>query len=137
MKDLSEFLNEREIYILENYPQKTLKVLGDELGISNVRVKKIKDGAKRKIREQKRIEQEQDVAPVLLSRTLQRRDVWVLLRALEKYNQCLYEEWHVDADPERVKMEPDYMATQALIEELREALTTVPPDEQAKDHGLE
>ena len=75
MKDLSEFLNEREIYILENYPQKTLKALGEELGLSSVRVKKIKDGAKRKIREQKRIEQEQDVAPVLLSRTLQRRDV--------------------------------------------------------------
>ena len=61
----------------------------------------------------------------------------MLLRALEKYNQCLYEEWHVDAAPERVKMEPDYMATQALIDELREALKTVPPGEQAKDHGSE
>jgi len=43
MKELSEFLDEREIYILENYPGKTFKVLGDELGVSNVRVKKIRD----------------------------------------------------------------------------------------------
>lgn len=135
MKDLSAFLNEREIYILENYPQKTLKVLGEELGITNVRVKRIRDYAKRKIREQKRIEQEQEVEPVSLSRTLQRRDVWVLLRALEKYNECIYKEWHVDADPERVKMEPDYMATQALIEELREALKQSLPREQEKEHA--
>ena len=122
MKELSEFLDEREIYILENYPQKNLKVLGEELGISNVRVKQIRDGAKRKIRKQKRIEQEEEIAPVLLSRTLQRRDAWVLLRALENYHECLYKEWHVDADPERVKMEPDYLATQMLMEELRDAL---------------
>lgn len=51
MKDYAEFLNEREIYILENYPGKNLKVLGEELGISNVRVRKIKECAKRKIRE--------------------------------------------------------------------------------------
>lgn len=129
MKDLSAFLNEREIYILENYPQKTLKELGKELGITNVRVMRIRDYAKRKIREQKRIEQQQEVAPVSFSRTLQRRDVWVLLRALEKYNECIYKEWHVDVDPERVKMEPDYMATKALIEELREVLKNESPDE--------
>ena len=122
MKDMSEFLNAREIYILENYPQKTLKALGEELGVTNVRVKRIKDYAKRKIREQKRIEQEQETAPVLLPRTLQRRDVWVLLRALEAYNESIYKEWYVDVDPERVYMEPDYLATRVLIEELREAL---------------
>lgn len=133
MKDLSAFLSEREIYILENYPQKNLKKLGEELGITNVRVKRIRDYAKRKIREQKRMEQEQDVAPVLLSRTLQRRDAWVLLRALEHYNECIYKEWHVDADPERVKMEPDYLATQALIEVFREALRQQAPEEQAKE----
>ena len=133
MKDLSEFLNEREIYILETYPQKTFKTLGEELGISNVRVKKIRDLAKRKIREQKRIEQEQDVAPVLLSRTLQRRDVWVILRALENYNECLYNEWYVDVDPDRVKMEPDYQATQALMEVFREAVRQRVPDAQEDD----
>ena len=122
MKDLSEFLNEREIYILKNYPQKTLKALGEELGISNVRVGRIRNYAKRKIREQKRIEQEQETAPVLLPRTLQRRDVWVLLRALEAYHESIYKEWYVDVDPDRVYMEPDYLATRVLIEELREAL---------------
>ena len=130
MKDLSEFLNEREIYILENYPQKTLKVLGEELGISNVRVKQIRDYAKRKIREQKRIEQEQETEPVLLSHTLQRREAWVLLRALENYNACICKEWYVDADPERVNMEPDYRATQALIETFREALMQDQPAEK-------
>lgn len=122
MKELSEFLNEREIYILENYPGKTFKVLGEELGISNVRVKKIRDNAERKIRTQKRVEQEEDVAPVSFPRTLQRRDAWVLLRALEKYNVCLQKEWRVDRNPELVKLEPDYLATQALIEVFREAL---------------
>lgn len=133
MKELSAFLSEREIYILEHYPQKTFKALGEELGISNVRVKKIRDCAKRKIRQQKRIEQEQEVMPVLLSHTLQRRDAWVLLRALEHYNGCLYEEWHSDADPERVKMEPDYQATKTLIEVFREALRQETYDAQAED----
>ena len=133
MKALTAFLTERELYILENYPQKTLKALGKELGITSVRVLRIRDGAKRKIREQKRMEQEQDVAPVLLSRALQRRDAWVLLRALEHYNACLYNEWHVDADPKRVEMEPDYMATQALIEVFRESLRQDMPDEPAGD----
>ena len=130
MKNLSEFLSEREIYIMENYPKKTLKALGEELGITNVRVMRIRDYAKRKIREQKRIEQKQDVAPVVLPHTLRRREVWVLLRALEHYNQCIYKEWHVDADPERVKMEPDYVATQALIEMFREVLTQYQPSEK-------
>ena len=133
MKDLSAFLSEREIYILESYPQKNLKALGDELGISHVRIKQIRDSAKRKIRIQKRIEQEQDVAPVLLPHALQRRDAWVLLRALEQYNRSLYEEWHSDADPERLKMEPDYLATKALIEVFREALRQQAPDEQLED----
>ena len=133
MKDLSAFLNEREIYILENYPQKNFKALGEELGISNVRVKKIRDLAKRKIREQKRIEQEEDVAPVLLSRTLQRRDAWVILRALENYNECLYNEWYVDVNPDRVKMEPDYQATQALMYVFREAVRQQVPDAQEDD----
>lgn len=134
MKDLSAFLNEREIYILENYPQKTLKVLGEELGITNVRVKQIRDYAKRKIREQKRIEQEQDIAPVFLPRTLERRDAWVVLRALENYSECIYKEWYVDVDPKRVKMEPDYMATQALIEVFQEALRHEAPDAQTGDY---
>lgn len=133
MKELSAFLSEREIYILENYPKKTFKALGEELGISNVRAKKIRDCAKRKIRQQKRIEQEQEIEPVLLSRTLQRRDAWVLLRALEHYNESVYNEWHVDQDPERVKMEPDYIATKALIEVLRGSLRHETPEEQAGD----
>ena len=130
MRDLSEFLNEREIYILENYPKKNLKVLGEELGISNVRVQKIKECAKRKIREQKRVEQEEDVAPFSFPRTLQRRDAWVLLRALEKYNACLQKEWRVDRNPETVKREPDYRATLALIDEFREALQQNQPSEK-------
>lgn len=130
MKELSEFLNEREIYILENYPQKKLKVLGEELGITSVRVQQIKETAKRKIREQKRIEQRQDVASVVFSPALQRRDAWVLLRALEHYNACIYEEWHADADPRRVRTDPDYMATEALIERFREALTQDQPTEK-------
>ena len=130
MKDYTEFLNPREIYILENYPEKNLKVLGEELGISNVRVQKIKECAKRKIREQKRVEQEEDVAPFSFPRTLQRRDAWVLLRALEQYNACLQKEWRVDRNPETVKLEPDYLATLTLIEEFREALRQNRPSEK-------
>ena len=76
------------------------------------------------------MEQEEDVTSFSFPRTMQRRDAWVLLRALEQYNACLQKEWHVDRNPETVKLEPDYVATLTLIEEFREALRQNRPSEK-------
>lgn len=53
MKDLHEFLSEREIYIVENHPAMTYSRLAVELGITANRVAQIKTAAMRKIREEK------------------------------------------------------------------------------------
>ena len=54
MRELREFLTEREIYVLKNYPAMTYKAIGVELGISPERVRQLKVHAERMIREEKR-----------------------------------------------------------------------------------
>ena len=50
---------------------------------------------------------------------------------IENYNECLYKEWYADVDPEWVKLEPDYPATQTLTDVFREAVRQQALDAQA------
>lgn len=47
-----EFLTDREIFVLENWPAKTYKAIGQDLGVSPERVRQIRVKAERKIREE-------------------------------------------------------------------------------------
>ena len=126
MRDLSEFLDEREIYVLKNCPQKTYKAIGEELGVSGGRIRQIKDYALRKIRKEKGREQRTEICPVTLQRPVLRKELWVILRALEMYNQKLYAQFANEYVPRAVETDPDYLASQALIEEIRELLKRDP-----------
>ena len=44
----------QEMYVLENYPAKTYKVIAQELGVSPERVRQISVKAERKLREKER-----------------------------------------------------------------------------------
>jgi len=54
MKDLHEFLSERELFVIENHPEMSYAKIGERFGITGNRVAQIKTMALRKIREEKR-----------------------------------------------------------------------------------
>lgn len=54
MRELTEFLTDREIFVLENWPARTYKAIGQDLGVSPERVRQIRVKAERKIREENR-----------------------------------------------------------------------------------
>ena len=57
MKDLQEFLSERELFVIENHPAMSYGKIGEQLGITGNRVAQIKTMALRKIREEKHREE--------------------------------------------------------------------------------
>ena len=52
MKKRTEFLTDREIFVLEHYPAMTYRAIGQELGISQERVRQLRVHAERRIREE-------------------------------------------------------------------------------------
>ena len=86
MRDLHDFLSEREIYILENHPDKPYAKLASELDITANRVGQIKRYAERKIREEKSAEARRDWGNQPLQLTLKRSDWLVIRRALNCYS---------------------------------------------------
>ena len=89
MRDLKDFLSEREIYIIENHPRLSYAKLGAELDITGNRVAQIKHKAERKIREEKKAEAKREWAkqPVLIP--LKRSEWLVVRRALRSYSNKL------------------------------------------------
>ena len=89
MREYREFLSERELYVLENHPRLTYKMIGEELGISQERVRQLKVHAERMIREERRREQVQVNGRLPVQLTLQRRDVYLIIEALREYHTTL------------------------------------------------
>ena len=83
MSYMRDYLTEREIYILRSHPSKSYAKLGEELGITGARVKQIKTHAERVILLQKHREQAAARGEMPVELTLRRKDLYVLLRALE------------------------------------------------------
>lgn len=84
MRDYSEFLSDREIFVLQNHPVMSYKAIGEKLGVSPERVRQIKVGTYHKIRREKALDDAHARAavPVLLS--LRRKDINLILLALEE-----------------------------------------------------
>ena len=89
MREYREYLSERELYVLENHPRLTYKMIGEELGISQERVRQLKVHAERMIREERRREQVQANGRLPVQLTLQRRDVYLIIEALREYHTTL------------------------------------------------
>ena len=92
----------------------TYKAIAAEMGVTTERIRQIRVSAERKIREEKRRDQARERAAQLVTITIQRRELWLLLRALETYQidillknrKCLEED-------------PDYSLTETLITKFR------------------
>lgn len=103
MREYSEFLTEREIFILEHHPAMTYKAIGQELGISSERVRQLKYHAERMIREEKRREQAAARGQLPIMVILRRKDLWIVIRALKNYSHHLV----IKSADLRRKQEPD------------------------------
>ena len=114
MKDLTDILSPRQIYILQNHGAKTYATLAAELGISSERVRQIKVEAERAIRAEKQREQQEEQNKITLLLPMTRWDTFLLLRALDQYYIDL-----LRVNRRRKIPDPDLNRCVALIEEIR------------------
>lgn len=114
MRELHEILTERELYILEHYPAMTYKAIAAELDVSTERVRQLRMHAERMIREEKRRDLARERARQRVTITIQRREVWLLIRALEIYCVDI-----LRRNKKCIEEDPDYAVAKALIAKLR------------------
>lgn len=122
MKDLHEFLSEREIYIVENHPAMTYSRLAVELGITANRVAQIKTAAMRKIREEKNREAARERRHLKVDYSLTRSECHLIIRALRNYALYLTPSNIRTRTNPKYEPDPDVARCEALITLLRAAL---------------
>lgn len=115
---MTDYLSDRERYIVDNHPQKTYAALGAQFGICPERVRQIKHAALRKIKEEKRRERVLERGQELVTLTLPRHDVWLILRSLHAYQFKIHH-----ADMRRKDQEPD--PDEAPVKNLMELLNNL------------
>ena len=122
MKDLQEFLSERELFVIENHPAMSYAKIGEQLGITGNRVAQIKTMALRKIREEKRREEAWKRGQQKVDFALTRSQCYLVIRALGEYAVYLTPSNIRTRTNPNYEPDPDIARCEALIESLREAL---------------
>lgn len=105
MRNIEEFLDERELYIYRNHPAKSFKMLGEEFGVSGTRISQIKERAIRKIRYEKRRAIAHPWYEEEIKLQLRRKELFLLRQAISDYRlACSNTRWEhqkgIDTDPE-------------------------------------
>lgn len=125
MRERSEFLTDREIFVLDHHPAMSYKTIGEELGISQERVRQLKVYAERKIRDEKRREQAAARGQLPVTLTLRRKDLWVIIRGLQAHQANLLRPMADQRrNKENMEEDPDYQLAEKLVQNLREILKT-------------
>ena len=122
MKDLQEFLSERELFVIENHPAMSYAKIGEQLGITGNRVAQIKTMALRKIREEKRREEAWKRGQQKVDYALTRSQCYLVIRALGEYAVYLTPSNIRARKNPKYEPDPDIARCEALIESLRAAL---------------
>jgi len=122
MKDLQEFLSERELFVIENHPAMSYAKIGEQLGITGNRVAQIKTMALRKIREEKRREEAWKRGQQKVDHSLTRSQCYLVIRALGEYAVYLTPSNIRTRTNPNYEPDPDIARCEALIESLRAAL---------------
>ena len=122
MKDLQEFLSERELFVIENHPAMSYAKIGEQLGITGNRVAQIKTMALRKIREEKRREEAWKRGQQKVDFALCRSQCYLVIRALREYAVYLTPSNIRVRNNPNYEPDPDIARCEALIESLRAAL---------------
>jgi hypothetical protein len=124
MRDYSEFLTEREIFVLQNHPNRTYLDIGEELGISRERVRQIKAYAERKVRAERARDDNHARALEPVQLTLRRKDVQMLLWALKELRWPIMTYSADQRRKNRGEAKPELDAVNALYEQLSDVLKT-------------
>ena len=122
MKDLQEFLSERELFVIENLPAMSYAKIGEQLGITGNRVAQIKPMALRKIREEKRREEAWKRGQQKVDFALSRSQCYLVIRALREYAVYLTPSNIRVRNNPNYEPDPDIARCEVLIESLRAAL---------------
>ena len=122
MRDYSEFLTEREIFVLQNHPAMSYKAIGEEFGISPERVRQIKNYAERKVRAERARDDAHARALEPVQLTLSRKDVQMLLWALRELQRPILTFAADQRRKNRGEAMPDVTAVDALYAQLSDAL---------------
>ena len=122
MKELHEFLSERELFVIENHPAMSYANIGEQLGITGNRVAQIKTMALRKIREEKRREEAWKRGQQKVDYALTRSQCYLVIRALGGYVVYLTPSNIRTRTNPNYEPDPDIARCEALIESLRAAL---------------
>ena len=119
MRERSEYLTEREMYVLDNHPGLSYQKIGVQLGITAERVRQIKQQALRHVREEKRRELAIARGNELVHLTLKRNEVWLLMRGLRELGmKCL--QYRGDMRSKDREPDPDEERIDRLYNELRQ-----------------
>lgn len=110
---MQDYLSNRERYIVENHPQQTYAALAAQFGICPERVRQIKHAALRKIKEEKRRERILERGQELVTLTLPRHGVWLILRSLHAYQFKIH---HADMRRKERDPDPDEIPVKNLME---------------------
>lgn len=124
MRERSEFLTEREIFVLENHPAMSYKAIATELGLSHERVRQLKMHAERMIREEKEREQREARNQLPVAITIKRKDLWVIYRSLCEYRHQLWMKKKPDMrrKEDSVKVDLDFEIVDRLIDDVSKIL---------------
>ena len=122
MKDLKEFLSERELFVIENHPAMSYAKIGEQLGITGNRVAQIKTMALRKIREEKRREEAWKRGQQKVDYSLTRSQCYLVIRALGEYAVYLTPSNIRTRTNPNYEPDPDIARCEALITLLRAVL---------------
>ena len=122
MKDLQEFLSERELFVIENHPAMSYAKIGEQLGITGNRVAQIKTMALRKIREEKRREEAWKRGQQKVDHSLTRSQCYLVIRALGEYAVYLTPSNIRARNNPKYEPDPDIARCEGLFESLRAAL---------------
>lgn len=123
MRNIEEFLTDREIFILENHPGISYAKLGVALGITGNRVSQIKKTALRKIREEKKMEAARQKGQLKVRYELNRAECSLIIRALEHYSSFLTPGNYKTRNNPNYEKDPDIARSDALVIRLRNALS--------------
>ena len=122
MKDLQEFLSERELFVIENHPAMSYAKIGEQLGITGNRVAQIKTMALLKIRVEKRREEAWKRGQQKVDYSLTRSQCYLVIRALGEYAVYLTPSNIRTRTNPNYEPDPDIARCEALITLLRAVL---------------
>lgn len=124
MRDYSDFLTEREIFIIQNYPAMSYKAIGEKFGVSPERIRQIKAHAQAMIRKERARDEAHARALEPVQLTLRRKDVQMLLWALKELRWPILTYSADQRRKQRGETKPDLDAVNALYEQLSDVLKT-------------